>query len=157
MMSATRTAIEPLVKTIEVDTDAATAFAFFTDRIDSWWPAETHSMAADRGETRPDRIVFELKPGGRLYERGADGRECDWGRVRVYEPGKRVVFSWHLQRPADEATEVEVRFEALSDVTTRVVLVHRGWENWANGAEMRLRYDGGWDLVLAPFTRAIAA
>jgi len=49
---------------------------------------------------------------------GADGRECDWGRVRAFEPPSRVLFAWQLTPewrfdpdPA-KATEVEVTLQA---------------------------------------------
>ena len=56
------------------------------------------------------------KSGGRCFEKGVDGSECDWGRVLVYQPPSRVVLSWHLngrwEYEADRlhASEVDVRF-----------------------------------------------
>ncbi|HEY3428000.1 MAG TPA: SRPBCC domain-containing protein, partial [Acidimicrobiia bacterium] len=45
----------------------------------------------------------------------------------VWEPGKRLVFTWLSPQPADDdsPTEVEVRFEDLEG-RTRIVLEHRG-------------------------------
>ena len=40
---------------------------------------------------------------------------------------------------------------------TVVELEHRNWEQaGAGGAEMRDAYDGGWELVLAPFAEKAA-
>ncbi|HTT09482.1 MAG TPA: hypothetical protein VMG60_01220 [Burkholderiaceae bacterium] len=43
-----------------------------------WWPA-THSINPTWAPIA--EIGMESRPGGRWYERGADGSECDWGRV----------------------------------------------------------------------------
>jgi hypothetical protein len=45
--------------------------------------------------------VFEAREGGRIYDRGVDGSECQWARVPAYEPPERVVFScygWESER-----------------------------------------------------------
>ena len=54
------------------------AFAFFTDSFGRWWPADYHIGQADMADA-----VLEPREGGRWYERGTDGSECDWGRVQI--------------------------------------------------------------------------
>ena len=51
------------------------------------------------------------------------------GRIRVWEPGERLVFGWRQAtfRPGQE-TEVEVTFEAVG-AETRVTVIHRGWDS----------------------------
>ena len=53
----------------------------FTERFGTWWPAEHHIGAADLADA-----IIEPRVGGRYYERGVDGSECDWGRVLAYDP-----------------------------------------------------------------------
>lgn len=148
--------IEPVDKTVEVDRDPDTAFDFFTARFGDWWPKHTHSVGADSHGIVPDRVLMEPGVGGRLYEILPDGREFAWGRVKVWEPGKRLVFSWQLGKPDKLATEVEVTFTRQESGRTRVRLVHRNWENDPNGAALREGYHSGWDPVMAAYA-ALAA
>ena len=63
-------------------------------------------------------MVFEPRAGGHVYDRGADGSECRWARVLVYEPPHRLVISWdvslqwQLETDHEKTSEVEVRFTA---------------------------------------------
>ena len=50
------------------------------------------------------------------------------GRILVWEPPARLVFSWRQASfPPDLRTEVEVTFEAVAQ-ETRVVVEHRGFD-----------------------------
>ena len=113
-------------KTVVVKVPIDHAFQVFTARFDAWWP-RTHHI----GKSEPYTAILEPREGGRWYERGADGTECDWGRVLVYSPPRRVVVSWHLTAsysydpdPA-KASRVEVTFHDDGNGTTRVELSPR--------------------------------
>src|SRR6202035_3531847 len=67
------------------------AFQFFTESFNAWWPPQYHIGRADLAEA-----VLEGRVGGRWYERGVDGSECDWGHVRVWEPPHRLVVTWQI-------------------------------------------------------------
>jgi hypothetical protein len=54
------------------------ALEVFTAQFGAWWPKE-HSIS----EAGMADFVLEPKVGGRWYEVGADGQECDTGSVRV--------------------------------------------------------------------------
>ncbi|MBS0393267.1 MAG: SRPBCC family protein [Proteobacteria bacterium] len=152
-------AIAPVRKTIRVATTPEHAFEVFTAGIDRWWP-KTHGIgAAPLRET-----IIEAYAGGRWYTRHEDGAEVTVGHVRVWEPGKRFVFSWEISaqwKPDPRtayASEVEVRFTAEADGTTRVDLEHRDFERMGDpdGATMRAAVDGGWASILELFAREAA-
>jgi uncharacterized protein YndB with AHSA1/START domain len=101
--------IAPVRKSVVVNADAALAFEVFTSRIDMWWP-KSHGI----GRTPLAESIIEPSVGGRWYARCEDGTEVTNGHVIVWEPAKRVVFSWEVTaqwKPASTAlSEVEVRF-----------------------------------------------
>ena len=133
---------------------------------------KTPRAPADRGVVprlqRPRMLplVMEPKVGGRWYELGVDGKQCDTGRVTAYEPPERVVLAWQLDErwhydpdPA-HASEVEVRFVAEGPSQTRVELEHRGFDRHGAGADgVRGGVDAptGWTYVLELFAKYAAA
>jgi uncharacterized protein YndB with AHSA1/START domain len=137
--------IEPVRKVIEVRCDAGEAFRVMTEEIGEWWPLATHSVAQERAEG----CFIEPRIGGRIYETGPEGSSHLWGGVGVWEPPGRLVFSWHPGREASSAQEVELRFRGHGG-GARVELEHRRWEVLGPGAaEVRARYESGWEMVLA--------
>ncbi len=141
--------IEPVKKTVFAACGPHEAFDIFTARIDAWWPKHSHSIVASRSGGAPRSVVFEARPGGRIYEVCEDGTTHDWGQVIEAERGRKLLFSWHVGRPADEASEVEIRFEDAGDKGTRVSLEHRNWDRFGAEAQAtRDGYDSGWDFVL---------
>ena len=150
-----------VVKTVTVKASQQHAFKVFTAGFTTWWPSSHHIGKADMAEA-----IMEQREGGRWYERGVDGSECDWGTVLAYDPPNRVVVSWHLDGewaynpdPA-KASEVEVRFVAEGPDVTRVELEHRhferhggDWEAVASGVGS----DGGWAGILRGYADIAAA
>ena len=115
-------------KTVLVAASQAIAFEVFTARLAAWWPMPSHHI----GQAECVDVVVEPRVGGRWFERGSDGSECDWGRVLAWEPPGRVVLAWQLGAnwafDPSLLTEVEVRFVAVDAGHTRVELEHRGLE-----------------------------
>jgi uncharacterized protein YndB with AHSA1/START domain len=147
-------------KSIVVHAPIAHAFDVFTARFDTWWPRAHHI-----GKVEPYTAIIEPREGGRWYERGADGSECDWGRVLAYSPPTRVVVAWHLgsdftyDPDPSKASRVEVTFHDEGSGKTRVDLVHAdldrhgvGWERLRDGVGS----DGGWPSIVAAFAAAVA-
>jgi uncharacterized protein YndB with AHSA1/START domain len=138
----------PATASVEVPCAPEVAFQLFTAEIGSWWKRGTNYWNdADKGQE------YRLEPGvgGRLVEvydpETGDGYEV--GRVLVWEPGRRLVFTW---RQADwkpsEFTEVEVRF-AAAGAGTRVTVEHGGWDRLSTGgAGLSAGYSHGWDELL---------
>lgn len=128
-------AVPPVRKSIRVAAPPARAFELFTVGMHQWWP-RAHSLNAKVSRVA---IVAEPRVGGRWFERSVDGKECDWGYVRVWEPPQRVVFAWQL----DETwtfnpkffTEVEVQFQPVGDDATQVTLEHRNLERYGVHAQ----------------------
>ena len=139
--------ITPVRKSLRVECTPERAFEVFTAEVGTWWPTRTHSIHKE-GVTG---VVLEQREGGEMYELAEGGEREHWGRVTAWEPPRRLVLAWHVNPERAGPTEIEVTFTPEDD-GTRVVLEHRNWEAAGEGAdEMRDNYDGGWDLVLAPF------
>ena len=153
----TMTAQDILVrKSIVVDAPQEHVFSTFTERFDTWWPRSHHI-----GKRDDFTAIIEPRAGGRWYERGGDGTECDWGHVIAWEPPARLLLAWNLDPEwkfqAGLGTEVEVRFIAEGRERTRVVLEHRRLERYGDKAEtMRAVFDSenAWSGVLRAFAQA---
>jgi uncharacterized protein YndB with AHSA1/START domain len=135
------------------------AFSVFTEDLGSFKPAEHNLLSVEIAET-----VFEPRAGGRVYDRGIDGSECNWARVLAYEPPGRVVISWDInprwqvETDLEKTSEVEIRFTAETPERTRVELAHRnldrhleGWEAVREGVDS----EGGWPLYLQRFAELL--
>ena len=141
--------IEPLAMSFELAATAEHAFDTWTSKITAWWPAD-HTVSGD-----PAEIVLEPTVGGRLFERGPDGTEHDWGRIVHWEPKHRFGYTWHLRRDAADATDVLVTFTTVGASRTRVDILHTGWERLGEGGQdWRDRNHGGWDTLLPHFVAA---
>ena len=146
---------------IVVDAPADRAFRVFTEKMDQIKPREHNLLGVDI-----DTTIFEPRAGGRIYDRGTDGSECEWATVVAYEPPERVVFSWNInpywqvETDAEKRSEVEVRFIAESPERTRVELEHRhldrhgdGWEGLRDGVASQ----DGWPVYLQRFVDLLNA
>jgi uncharacterized protein YndB with AHSA1/START domain len=142
---------EPLHLSFDVACTPEHAFATWTQRLDTWWPAD-HTVSGDAAA----RVILEGHPGGRIFERAPDGREHDWGRVLRWAPPTDLVYSWHLGGAPETATHVAIRFVGLGDTRTRVEIEHTGWEGLGADAPLwRNRNQAGWDSLLPRFRTAI--
>lgn len=144
---------EPVRKSVTVSASAERAFEVFTQHFGTWWPA-SHAIGRSPFKT----AVIEPRNGGRWYEIGADGSECDWGEVLAWEPPGRVLLAWRIgvdwQYDPKLLTEVDIRFTALGTGSTRVDLEHRLLENMgeaAGQARETFESDGGWSGLLARY------
>ena len=145
-------------KSVVVHAPIAHTFKVFTERFDTWWPRSHHIGKAEMREA-----ILEARPGGRWFERGVDGSECDWGQVLEYAPPHRLALSWHLgcdfQYDPDpsKASRVEVTFSDEGNGRTRVELVHSQLER--HGADWQKLRDsvssnGGWGGIMEMFASA---
>lgn len=133
---------EPIIITVEVDVDAATAFKIFTAEIGRWWrPGAINWYRSDHA------IGMEIEPrvGGRWRELCDDGGHTEFGAVVGWEPAKRLLLSYR----DIPNSEVELRFDQLSD-GTRITMEHRGWPQVdpAIAAKQRHVKRWGWTSIL---------
>jgi uncharacterized protein YndB with AHSA1/START domain len=149
----------PVRKTITVNVSTERAFNVFTEGFDSWWP-RTHHI----GKGALQKAVIETRLGGRCYGREADGTECPWGTVLVWEPPRRFVIAWQIthewgyQPDLEKASEVEVRFTSEPGGGTRVDLEHRHFNRMGPGGDsMRVgvNAEGGWGSLLAAYKETV--
>lgn len=147
--------VTPVRKTIRVHAAPDRAFDVFTRRFDVWWPKSHHIGKADMKEA-----VLEPRAGGRWYEKGIDGSECDWGKVLTWEPPHRVVLSWRINSRfvLDErvASEVEITFVDEGAGVTRVDLEHRIESEDAEAMRSSVDAPNGWTAILALYGQDVA-
>jgi uncharacterized protein YndB with AHSA1/START domain len=141
--------IDPIHRSITVSRTTPDAFRLFTSEMGTWWPLDTHGRAEEFDGAKTERLVFEEREGGRVYEVLTNGVEADWGVVTTWEPPSRVVLDWNPSPEDRPYTEVEVTFTPTAEGATRVDLHHRRWERLGEdtGATYRANYGPGWAYV----------
>jgi uncharacterized protein YndB with AHSA1/START domain len=146
---------------VVVEAPQGRSFSVFVERFDAIKPRDHNLLGVDIAET-----VLEPRAGGRIYDRGVDGSECQWARVEAYEPPERLVLAWdisprwQLESDPARASEVEIRFVPETPSRTRVELEHRhldrhgeGWQGLREGVDG----EGGWPLYLSRYAEQVAA
>jgi len=155
----TAATLPPIEGKTTVNVPVEQAFEVFTASFTAWWPHQYHIGQSDVAE-----VVLESREGGRWYERGVDGTECDWGRVLSWEPPTRILFTWQINGqwqfdpdPA-HASEVDVRFTADGPDRTTVDISHQYVERLVGAQAV---YDaflqgGSWTAMLERFAKGLA-
>jgi uncharacterized protein YndB with AHSA1/START domain len=153
--------LPPVRESITVAAGQAQAFQVFAEELGAWWPTE-YSI----GEVDMANFIVEPRTGGRWYEVGVDGTECETGHVTAYEPPDRLVLAWHLNGdwqydpdPA-HASEVEIRFVAGEPGRTHVEIEHRHFERHGDGAHAvreGVASRGGWGHCLVRYSAYVQA
>jgi len=140
-------------KEILVQASQEKAFKAFTEKFDRWWPRSHHI-----GKSAMKTAVIEPKAGGRWYEIGDDGTECDWGKVIAWDPFSKFILAWQIngqwQFDRNLLTEVEVNFVSQGATKTMVTLEHRNLERFRDGeVEIRKAFEseGGWGGLLKAY------
>jgi uncharacterized protein YndB with AHSA1/START domain len=148
---------DSLKKSVTIQAPAEVAFRVFT-QLKSWWPLDSHHI----GKAKAIDARIEPKAGGRWFEIGEDGSECNWGRVLAWEPPKRIHLTWEIDADWKANTavksEVEVRFIAEGPNVTRVELEHTKLDAYGErAAEMHGIFDAedGWNGLLQGFKMAV--
>jgi uncharacterized protein YndB with AHSA1/START domain len=101
------------------------AFEVFTRDIALWWRPNSLFQFTPGS---PGVLAFESGTGGRFTETLPNGKVFEIGKVKVWQPGELLVFTWRQATfGPDQITEVEVRFDPVGE-ETRVTVEHRGWD-----------------------------
>ncbi len=130
-----------IVKTVFLACSPARAFVLFTEHASEWWPpARRHT------DDPNSRIAFTSE--GRFFERSSGGTEVELGRVKEWDPPRRLVMQFYPGTHPEQPTEVTVTF--LSEGPgTRLRLEHRptaaSEEIWESRAA---KFERSWDLLL---------
>ena len=139
---------------VVVDAPIEHAFRVFTEQMTAWWPA-THHI----GKAPMVAALLEPRVGGRWYELGDDGSECDWGLVLAWDPPRHVAVSWHLDGDfrydpdAARSSRVDVRFREVPDGGTLVELEHSGLDHHGpTWRRLRDGVSGGWQTIIERFS-----
>lgn len=145
---------------LRVPVPAERAFAAFTGQIAEWWQPNGLFQFT---EGRTGTLAFEPGPGGRLVETYPDGSAFVVGRIRAWDPPRRLVLSWrHASFAPDQETELHVRFDDVDDAAgtvahTRVTVEHFGWDRIPSEhaarhglplATFQLRFAEWWQALL---------
>jgi uncharacterized protein YndB with AHSA1/START domain len=130
-----------VIVSIRVGASPTRAFEAFTEEIGEWWRPHPLFRLTPDGD---GYLRFEPGEGGRLVATLGNGKEFEVGRITVWKPGERLALTWRQATFApDQATELDVRFEAIGN-QTRVTVEHRGWDRIPQ--EHAARH--GFDLLL---------
>jgi len=142
--------IEPIRISFTIECSAEHAFDTWTRKATAWWPPE-HTVSHEKGAT----IVFEPRPGGRIFERTDAGAEIEWGEIVEWDRPRRLRYLWRIATDAANATDVAIEFSEVGDDSTRVDILHAGWERLGDlGPTWRNANRAGWDGVLPAYQNA---
>ncbi|MDQ4027648.1 MAG: SRPBCC domain-containing protein [Actinomycetota bacterium] len=150
--------VEPIRRTISVQSGPERAFELFTDDMGTWWPVELYSRAVSEfknEDVKVARLEFQARMGGSILEHMSDGRILPWAEVIVWRPPHRVVMAWRPHSAPELPTEIEVTF-GPREAGTEVVVEHRGWERLSERFREQLYdiYVRGWPTTLECFAAA---
>lgn len=128
-------------KSVHLACAPAKAFALFTEEAADWWPEGRRHTGDPRSEIR-------LLASGRFWERAGDGREVELGRVREWDPPRRLALDFYVGTDAAHPTAVVVTFVAEGE-GTRVTVDHgptpATGQLWQQRAP---RFEQSWALLL---------
>jgi uncharacterized protein YndB with AHSA1/START domain len=146
--------VPTIVKFVRVRATPERAFAVFTTNVGKWWPP-----AYTIGKSPIKEVIIEPHLGGRWFEIGEDGSECQWGDVLSWEAPKQLVLAWRIGMnwtfDPSLLTEIEVSFKDVGDGETEVRIQHSKFENFGDDAEKALQIFDGWGTNLARYADAV--
>jgi uncharacterized protein YndB with AHSA1/START domain len=134
--------LEPILHEYDLSCTPEAAFDVYVNRIGEWWPPNYTANA----ETL-EAVTIEPGVGGRVYEAHRGGDAFTWGRITVWEPTRRLVYTSTLAQTRDHPSEISVRFTPNGDRCS-VRFEHGGW-NEGNASD-RGKFSE-WPVILDRF------
>ena len=111
---------------VSVAVPPSLAFELFTADIDRWW---RRGLKFRHSASSSGLLRIEPEVGGRLFESfdsGGSLHVIEVGLVEVWEPPRRLSFTWrNANFAADESTAVDIEFAPIQS-GTMVTVTHRG-------------------------------
>ncbi len=146
--------IAPIIRSIRVKASPAGAFQIFTNNVIKWWPP-----AYTIGTSPMKEVIIEPRVGGRWFEIGEDGSQCQWGDVLGWSPPGRILLAWRIGMDWQFApallTEVEVTFKDVGAGETEVQITHSKFENYGANADKAAQIFDGWSSTLVRFADVV--
>ena len=140
--------IKPIVKVIEVPTDALTAYRLFSQGMGCWWPLDTRSISIHSTSIPAKALETDPTTGGAIIEIASDDTRHVWGTFTDCDQPHSLAINFHMGQPAEHSTDLVVSFLDMGADRTLVKLVHTGWECFGIAAGMmRDGYDAGWEEI----------
>jgi len=120
---------------LEIAKPHAVVWKAFTGDVNLWWPKDFYVTES------PQRIVFEVRPGGRLYEDSGKGNGLVWYHViALYAPNSITATSLlnvSFSAKGKSATAMEITdssFGCLGDTSATAegwrLLFQDGFKSW---------------------------
>jgi uncharacterized protein YndB with AHSA1/START domain len=78
---------------LEIAKPHAVVWKAFTGDVNLWWPKDFYVTES------PQRIVFEVRPGGRLYEDSGEGNGLVWYHVIALDAPNSITMSGFIAPP----------------------------------------------------------
>jgi uncharacterized protein YndB with AHSA1/START domain len=135
--------VDAITHDYRLSCSAEQAFATYTGRIGEWWDPRYSANA----ETL-DAVTIEPRVGGRIYATHSDMGRLDWGDVKEWEPGRKLVHTFTLAQDPQHPTVVAAEFAPAEGGGCLVSFAHGGWTE-ANLAD-RKKFDD-WPVLLDRF------
>lgn len=100
--------------TLEISRPHAAVWQGFTRDVHLWWPKDFFASSS------PKRMIFEVKPGGRLYEDAGKGNGLVWYQVIALDAPNSITLSGFIAPPfgGPAVSLLHVSFSAKSKSVT---------------------------------------
>jgi uncharacterized protein YndB with AHSA1/START domain len=79
--------------TLEIARPQAAVWKAFTRDVHLWWPKDFYATKS------PKRMIFDVKPGGRLYEDSGNGNGLVWYQVLALDAPNAITMSGFIAPP----------------------------------------------------------